>query len=100
MPRYTGAVMMDRCRECHSTLKPDETVCFTCGSQRVVKDKRGDAINRCATFIKVCFFASALLTAASLFFYQTLSFMKCFTATVVLMFVNRSAEQMIEKKDS
>lgn len=89
--------MMDRCLECNATLKADETVCYTCGSARPPKDQKPNLIARCAGLIKVLFIASGLLTVASLFFEATPSFIACLTTTIILLFVSRSAEQMIEK---
>ena len=90
--------MMDRCLDCNSTLKPEEMVCYTCGSSRKDKNKTPNFFARCATAVKVMFILSAILTVASLFLPATPSFVKCFATTVILMFVNRSAEQMTEKQ--
>jgi hypothetical protein len=90
--------MMDRCRDCNSTLKPDETVCFTCGSMRQMKSPGASALQRFAVAVKIGFIASGVLTVVSLFWDATPSFLKCLATTMILLFVNRSAEQMIEKK--
>ncbi len=90
--------MMDRCRECHATLKSDETSCFTCGSVRRPRHEKPTPIMRWATASKVLFILSGLLTVASLFFDATPSFIKCLATTIIFMFVNRSAEQMAEKQ--
>ena len=90
--------MMDRCLECHATLKPDEMACFTCGSARRERTQKPTIMVRCALWVKVMFILSGLLTVASLFFEATPSFTKCLATTIILMFVNRSAEQMAEKK--
>lgn len=90
--------MMEKCLDCHSTLKSDEMVCYTCGSSRKLRNQGPGAIARCAGLVKVLFILSVILTVASLFFDATPSFIKCFSTTVILMFVNRSAEQMLEKQ--
>jgi hypothetical protein len=79
-------------------LKADETVCFTCGSARKQKHPKPGALARVAGLVKILFIASAILTVASLFLDATPSFTKCFATTVILLFVNRSAEQMLEKQ--
>ncbi len=90
--------MMDKCLDCNSTLKPDEPSCFTCGSTRKSKTEKSTPMMRCATAVKVMFIASGLMTVASLFFEAAPSFTKCLATTIILMFVNRSAEQMAEKQ--
>jgi hypothetical protein len=90
--------MMDRCLDCNSTLKPDEAVCYTCGSARKPKNPKPSPMARCAFLVKVLFILSALMTVASLFFEAAPSFTKCLATTIILMFVNRSAEQMAEKQ--
>ena len=87
---------MDRCLDCNSTLKPEETVCFTCGSARREKNPKKSAAERGALVVKVLFVISGLFTVASLFFPATPSFTKCLATTIILMFVNRSADQMVE----
>lgn len=89
--------MMDRCLDCNATLKPEEMVCYTCGSARKEKNPKPSLAVRCAGFSKVMFIASGLLTVASLFFSATPSFTKCLATTIILLFVNRSADQMSEK---
>jgi hypothetical protein len=90
--------MMDKCLECNATMKSDDRECFMCGSARRLNDDKPTPMMRCATAVKVMFILSALLTVASLFFEATPSFIKCFATTIILMFVNRSAEAMAERK--
>ncbi len=90
--------MMDRCLDCNATLKPEETVCFTCGSARREKNPKKSMVQRGALAIKVLFIFSAIFTVASLFLPATPSFIKCLATTIILMFVNRSAEQMVESE--
>jgi hypothetical protein len=90
--------MMDRCLDCNATLKASETACFTCGHARKPKNPKPSLMMRGATVFKVLFILSGLLTVASLFFDATPSFTKCFATTIILLFVNRSADQMAEKQ--
>ena len=93
-PKLSHTRMMDRCLDCNATLKPEEIVCFTCGSSRKPKTTKATPMQRCALAAKVMFILSGLMTVASLFFEATPSFTKCLAATIILLFVNRSAEQM------
>lgn len=94
--------MMDKCLECHATLTPQDTACFTCGSARREKNPKPTIQQRGAAVVKVMFIVCAILTAVSLLFgsYLTVlpSFMKCLAATVILMLVDRSADQMLGKQ--
>ena len=92
--------MMERCRDCNATLKPEETVCFTCGSNRKGKGDKPSLIGRCALLVKILFILSAIMTVASLFLEAAPSFTKCMATTIILLFVDRSAGQMVEKQKS
>jgi hypothetical protein len=91
--------MLIRCRDCNSTIKPGEPTCYCCGSAAPAGDSAKTAFGKkFAAGIQVAFLLSAAMTVASLFFEATPSFAKCLTATVVLLFVKSSAQQMIEKR--
>ena len=91
--------MLARCRDCNSTLKPEETNCYACGATVQKVDSTQTAFGRkFAAGIQVAFLVSAVLTVASLFFDATPSFIKCITTTLVLFCVKSSAQQMVEKK--
>lgn len=53
---------------------------------------------RFVLFSKIVFILSAVMTVASLIFSATPPFSKCLVATIVLLFVKSSAEQMLERK--
>jgi hypothetical protein len=55
---------------------------------------------RFAKGVQILFIISCVITVASLFLPATPSFLKCLATTVILLFVNRSAEQMAEKQKS
>ena len=91
--------MMVRCQSCESTVITGETTCYACGAELRKTETVGIKISkRFALATKVAFLASAALTIASLFVDFTPSFVKCITTTLVLLFVNSSAQQMLEKK--
>jgi hypothetical protein len=88
--------MLDRCLDCNSSLKKEETACFACGAPVKRESSRTTFGKRFATVLKFAFFGSAILTVASLFFDATPSFWKCITATLVLLLAKSSADQMLE----
>jgi hypothetical protein len=89
---------MDRCRECNSSVKTGETACFNCGSAVRLKEVGPGLAERFVLVSKIIFILSAIMTVASLIFSATPPFWKCLVATVVMLFVKSSAEQMLEKK--
>jgi uncharacterized protein (DUF983 family) len=91
---------MDRCRACNSSIKSSETACFSCGTEVGKKDTGAAVAARFVLLSKIVFIVSATMTVASLFFSATPPFWKCLVATIVLMFVKSSAEQMLEKHKS
>jgi hypothetical protein len=92
--------MLDKCRECNSTLAKDETACFTCGSAVPVEQKPGTSFaERFALVVKVMFIVSIVMLCSSLLpFPFTPPFTKSFIAMLVLFFVKSSADQMLERK--
>jgi uncharacterized membrane protein YvbJ len=90
---------MQRCRECNSSLKKDETECYTCGTPVVAKTAQATMKTRFVTIINILFLISAAMTVASLFITIPISFMKCMTTTLVLLIVKSSAAEMREKKE-
>jgi hypothetical protein len=91
---------MDRCRDCNSTIKSTETVCWACGSACHQNIRSGGLGRGFAGLINIAFLISAAFTVASLFFDATPPFSKCITATIILLLVKSSADQMLEKKKS
>jgi hypothetical protein len=91
---------MNRCVQCNATMTKTETVCLGCGAEIEVTtgtDRFGGGFR---TVIKILFFASAILTIASLFFDATPPFSRCAITTLVLLVVMSSANQMKERKKS
>lgn len=88
---------MTRCMSCNGILKSEEKTCYGCG-EPVPPPAVGPSLSqRFATVMTVVFLGSALLTGASLFFSDyTPPFTVCFIATIILLFVKRSADQISE----
>jgi len=87
---------MEKCVSCNGTLAKGETRCFLCGAAVPPLRHKATLNDRFRTFLKISFILSAALTVASLFFDFTPSFMKCIVATLTLMLVKSSADQMSE----
>jgi len=82
---------MTRCLSCNGILRTQEKSCFVCGAAAVeLKRPTG---KRLAGIITAVFIASLLLTAASFFSDRTPPFSACLAASVVMLFVKRSADQ-------
>jgi len=90
---------MTRCLVCNGILRKGENVCFTCGDG-VSKKATGRSWGKgFATFITLAFFGSLGLTCASFFMSdRTPPFTACLAASIILLFVKRSADVTSEKK--
>jgi hypothetical protein len=75
---------------------PQEKECFTCGSTVPEKNAKPAFSDRFQTLVKFLFFASAIMTAVSLF--TDMPFIKCSAATLVLFLVKNSADHMCDSK--
>jgi hypothetical protein len=90
---------MDKCRDCNSTLMAGELECYNCGASATVKDSAQTVFGkRFRSFLNVAFFASALMTVASLFVDFMPPFMRCLMLTFILLLIRSSAGQMMDKK--
>jgi hypothetical protein len=90
---------MNRCANCNGSLQKDETTCFVCGSNVPVITNKVALRERFRSGVKLAFYGSAILTAASIFGSDyTPSFVKCLTSTVILLLVKSSADQMFENR--
>jgi uncharacterized paraquat-inducible protein A len=90
-------VALTRCVDCNATVKPDELVCYACGTkvEGRGKSKFGSGFS---TVVTMLFFGSFLLTIASLFVEGMPSFGKCVMANMVLLVVRSSSGEMVSKK--
>lgn len=90
---------MTRCNSCNGILRKGEKACFACGDNVPKKSAGKSAGKSFATLITLTFFASLALTAASWFFSdRTPPFTACLAASIILLFVKRSADQTSERK--
>jgi hypothetical protein len=87
---------MMRCESCHGTLKRDETKCFICGTAVPPEKNAVTLRDRFRVLVRYAFFFSSILTVASLFTDYAPPFIKCVLATVILLLVKNSADQMRE----
>jgi len=85
---------MQRCMQCNSPLTSAETVCYSCNSP-VLKRNRKEFSDRFRTTINAVFISFAVVTVAALFF-ESLSFWKCFAGLGILYLVKNSADNMSE----
>ena len=83
---------MQRCMQCNSPLTSSETVCYSCNSPVVTKNRK-DFSDRFRKTINAVFISCAVITAAALFV-DTLPFWKCFAVLGVLYLVKNSADNM------
>jgi len=87
---------MIHCLQCNASLRPEEEICYGCGTAVPQKHLKPSFGQRFQAIVKVLFVASAVLTVASLFTDYVPGFAKCFGAMVILYFVKNSADQMTE----
>jgi hypothetical protein len=90
---------MNKCVNCNGSLRSDEAACYICGTVVPVETSAAVMKQRFRAGVKFGFYGSAVLTVASLFVSDyTPSFVKCLTATVILLLVKSSADQMWENR--
>jgi hypothetical protein len=92
---------MQKCMQCHSTMKSDEQVCWACGAAAEPKEKKKELRDRFKTVVNILFIVFAVLAVASIFTDYVPSFWKCFGGLLIMYFVKNSIDQMVEttKKD-
>jgi hypothetical protein len=90
---------MEKCLDCNSTLKKEETECWSCGHPVARADTHAKMGGRFGMVINFFFILSAVMTVASLFFDATPPFTRCITATLVLFLVKSSMGQMLQKNE-
>ena len=89
---------MTRCLACNGILKQGETVCYACGDGVPKEASKNPWTKRFSLLITLAFLASLVLTGVSFFSNRTPPFSVCVAASVILLFVKRSADQLREKK--
>jgi hypothetical protein len=89
---------MQKCLQCHSTMKSDEQVCWACDAAVPPREKKTELRDRFKVVVNILFIVFAVLTVASLFTDYVPSFWKCFGGTLILYFVKNSVDQMVAAK--
>jgi len=88
---------MTRCMTCNNLLTRDENVCTACGTS-VREEAAAPGVGEVlAKAIDTLFYLSLALTLASIFLPNTPPVSRCAIISAVLMFIKRSAGQMVEK---
>jgi predicted nucleic acid-binding Zn ribbon protein len=85
---------MERCVQCNSPLKRDETVCYSCEAPVLSKNPKKQFSDKFRITINAVFIFFALVTVGSLLTNMFPSFWKCFSGLVVLYLVKNSADNM------
>ena len=89
---------MNRCRDCHAIMTPNETECLACGAATERRTGADQVSSGFVFLLTILFFISAAITVASLFFDATPPFSRCVVCTVILLVVRSSAQQMTKKE--
>ena len=85
---------MERCKQCESPLAKSDVSCVNCGElTRPLKSKTGYR-QHFGKVVTALFLLSAILTVVALFTNYVGSFMTCLGATIVLLMVKKSADEM------
>ena len=88
---------MTRCLTCNGLLTREETICSGCGSPANRDTKAPGIADILAKAVNTLFYISLVLTVASLFLPNTPPLSRCIIITAVLLFMKRSADQMVDK---
>jgi hypothetical protein len=89
---------MSKCESCHGSIRKGETACFLCGTAVPPERAAVTLKDRFRIGVKFAFIGSGILTVASLFTDYAPPFIKCFLATLILLLVKNSADQMSESQ--
>jgi ABC-type uncharacterized transport system permease subunit len=85
---------MQRCKQCESPLAKTDVSCINCGELIHVVEPKGNFKKRFGKVVTVLFIISSALTVVALFTSYVGSFMTCLGATIVLLMVKKSADEM------
>ena len=91
---------MEHCRQCNSTLAPQETICWACNAQVPEKNPKTGLAGRFQMLINGLFIVFALLTALSLFMPvgYVPPFNRCIVGLLVMFLVRSSSHTMTDAK--
>ena len=85
---------MQRCKQCESPLAKTDVSCINCGELIHVAEPKSNYKKRFGKIVTVLFIISSALTLVALFTSYVGSFMTCLGATIVLLMVKKSADEM------
>lgn len=88
---------MQKCLQCNSLLRSDETVCFTCGSVPPNPNPKKRAIDHCRTVLNGLVIFMIILELGSILISDYFPpFKACSAVLGVLVLVKKSADHMAE----
>lgn len=85
---------MQRCKQCDSPLAKSDAACVNCGESVLPAKNKPDFRKKFGKLVTVLFILSAVLTVVALFTNYVGSFVTCLAATIVLLMVKKSADEM------
>jgi hypothetical protein len=93
---------MERCRQCNSTLAPQEQVCWACNAQVVEMNPKPGLASRFQMVLNFLFIAFAVLTVLAIFLPEGYvpPFNRCLVGLLVIALVRSSSHTMSETKKS
>lgn len=94
-PASAVTQLMQRCRQCESSMLNTETECMNCGAPVRDTSAKSDAKSRFRTGIKYFMYVCGGMAVASLFVDVGASFMTLVAITILLGLVLSSAEEML-----
>lgn len=91
---------MERCRQCNSTLAPQEQICWACNAQVPEKNPKTSLAARFQTIVNVLFVIFAVLSVLSIFapVGYVPPFKRCIVGLLVMFLVRSSSHTMTETK--
>jgi hypothetical protein len=85
---------MQRCKQCESPLAKTDAACVHCGQLVEPPKSKPDFRKKFGKLVTVLFILSAALTVVALFTNYVGSFITLLGATIVLLMVKKSADEM------
>jgi len=85
---------MQRCKQCDSPLAKSDLACINCGEAIKPVKTKPDFRKKFGKLVTVLFILSAALTVVALFTSYVGSFITLLAATIVLLMVKKSADEM------
>ena len=85
---------MQRCKQCESPLAKTDVSCINCGELIHVAEPKTNLKKRFGKIVTALLILSSGLTVVALFTTYVGSFVTCLGATIVLIMVKKSADEM------